>query len=194
MADEPLLLKQVIAVIDNRTTVICLSAAGQIQPVEEPFDTLNGLFDHPPFHISCRDIVGPWMSGFVNDVRRQANLELKRRPLKERRKADERYRGSPGPPPVDENRPVDEQGRMIPRPGGTADQQPSTPPPVPALSADESAGLAAEVFRRLALTVLASAGLPNDDYLVAVKLVLAASGLADLPEWLRRLLARLGVR
>lgn len=129
MADEPLLLKQVVAVIDERTTIICLSAAGQIQPVEEPFDTLNGLFDHPPFHISCRDVIGPWMAGFVNTVRQEANAELKRRPLKERQKADERYKGSPGPPPVDQNRPVDEQGRLIRRPGGTK-QQPSVRPRV----------------------------------------------------------------
>jgi hypothetical protein len=42
-----LLLKQLVAVIDGRTTVICLHAAGQIQPVEHPFETLAGEFGGP---------------------------------------------------------------------------------------------------------------------------------------------------
>jgi hypothetical protein len=133
MAEQlPLVLKQVVAVIDERTTIICLAAAGQIQPLEEPFATKNGLFDHPPFHISCRDVVVPWMAGFVNEERAKANAELKRRPASERRKADPRFGGKAGPPAYDENRPVDAHGQLVPRPGGPVSQQPSVPGALPA--------------------------------------------------------------
>lgn len=84
MPEDDLLFKQLHAVIDHRTTLVCLNAAGQVQPVEEPFDTLNGMLDRPPFHVHCRSIVVPWMSGFVNDIRRDANDELARRPEKQR--------------------------------------------------------------------------------------------------------------
>lgn len=74
-----------VAVIDKRTTVVCLHAAGQIQPVDAPFETLAGLLEMPPFHIHCRSQVVPWMPGFGNDIRAEANAELMRRPLKQRR-------------------------------------------------------------------------------------------------------------
>ena len=83
MAD--LVLRQVVAVIDGRTTVICLHAAGQIRKMSEPFDTLLGPQDETPFHVHCRSIIVPYMSGFVTDIRARANAELMRRPLKQRR-------------------------------------------------------------------------------------------------------------
>lgn len=83
MAD--LLLKQVVAVIDNRTTTVCLHAAGQIRPLNQPFDTLLGEQDEPPFHVHCRSMVIPWMAGFVSDIRAASNTELLKRPLKQRR-------------------------------------------------------------------------------------------------------------
>lgn len=72
--------------VDKVTTIVCLDAAGQIQPVDEPFETLAGEFDQPPFHIHCRTGVVPWLPGFVSDQRQLANAELLRRPLKQRRK------------------------------------------------------------------------------------------------------------
>lgn len=90
-----LLMKQVTAVIDDRTTYVCLHAAGQIVPVEAPFDTINGQYDAPPFHIHCRSISAPWMPGFGNDMAAEANSELLRRPEKYR---DWRsFKGMPSP-------------------------------------------------------------------------------------------------
>lgn len=83
MAD--LILKQWVSVIDRRTTIICLHAAGQIREVLEPFNTLNGDMDMPPAHVHCRAIAVPWMAGFVNVQRAEANAELQRRPMKQRR-------------------------------------------------------------------------------------------------------------
>lgn len=82
---EPLVLKQVVAVIDKRTSPVCLHAAGQIRKIEETFDTLLGEQSEPPFHEHCRSMVVPWMVGMVSDVRKQANAELLTRPLKQRR-------------------------------------------------------------------------------------------------------------
>lgn len=42
-----------LAVIDKRTTMVCLRAAGQVQPVTEPFETLMGEIMDPPFHVHC---------------------------------------------------------------------------------------------------------------------------------------------
>jgi hypothetical protein len=80
-----LVFKQAVAVIDKRTTIVCLHVAGQIRQVTEPFDTLNGSYDMPGFHIHCRTISAPWMPGFVNAQREESNAELLRRPLKQRR-------------------------------------------------------------------------------------------------------------
>jgi hypothetical protein len=95
----PLLLKQVFAQIDARTTVVCLDAAGQIVPVDDDFETLNGRFYSPPFHIHCRDTVVPWLPGMVSEQRAAANRELKKRPLKQRRKGPNGYEGRLPPPP-----------------------------------------------------------------------------------------------
>lgn len=81
----PQVFKQVWAIADERTTITCLHAAGQIQPIGQPFETLSGNFDRPPFHDHCRSVSVPWVGGMVNDQRKKANAELLKRPLKERR-------------------------------------------------------------------------------------------------------------
>lgn len=53
--------KQVVAAVDPRTTLCCLGAHGQIQPVDTKF-TLTGTnfapeMDWPPFHWNCRSTV-----------------------------------------------------------------------------------------------------------------------------------------
>lgn len=94
-----LILKQVISVIDKRTTMVCLRVAGQIVAVDQPFSTLMGDLMAPPFHVHCRSIVVPWMKGFVSDVRTDANAEIKRRPAKQRRYGPDGYGGSLPPRP-----------------------------------------------------------------------------------------------
>lgn len=86
LPEGQIMMKQVIAIIDERTTMVCLDAGGQIRPVREPFNTLAGNYDVPPFHIRCRTLVAPWMPGFVNDQRKVANTEIQNRPLAQRRK------------------------------------------------------------------------------------------------------------
>lgn len=88
MAEADLISKQVHAVIDRRTTMCCLRAAGQIRPVDEPYDTVFGQQMQPPFHGHCRSISVPWMPGFVSDLRKDANREIRKRPAKERRRVD----------------------------------------------------------------------------------------------------------
>ena len=105
-ATGDLLLKQLVAVIDSRTTVICLHAAGQIQPVDQPFDTLAGEFDDPPFHVHCRSMSAPWMPGFVTDIRAESNQELLRRPLKTRRIGPDGEVGGYLPPPPNDLAPT----------------------------------------------------------------------------------------
>lgn len=100
----PRMLKQLAATIDDVTTIVCLDAAGQIREVDEPFDTLNGAFQHPPLHIHCRSIVVPWLPGFINTQRGPANRELARRPAKQRRKGPEGSTAS-NPPPDRSNPP-----------------------------------------------------------------------------------------
>lgn len=85
MPDDDLVLRQLVATLDDRTTPLCLHAAGQIQPWDKPFDTLGGEFMDPPFHLNCRSFVAPWVPGSVNEMRRMANEELQRRPASERR-------------------------------------------------------------------------------------------------------------
>jgi hypothetical protein len=109
------MLKQWAAVVDDVTTIVCLDAAGQIREVDEPFDTLNGEFWHPPAHIHCRAIVVPWLPGFVDKQRRPANEELSRRPRKQRRKGPGGSTAS-NPPPDRSNPP----GRKPPVPPVTA--------------------------------------------------------------------------
>lgn len=97
MAD--LLWKQAHAVIDERTTLVCLHVAGQIQPIDSPYETLNGAFDSPPFHVHCRSLSVPYMEGFVNDMADESNAELQRRPLSQR--DTRKFKGLPLPPGVE---------------------------------------------------------------------------------------------
>lgn len=100
MAREiPLLLKQWVAVLDLRTTVVCLHVAGDIVPVHELFETLTGDWPAPPAHIHCRAVCAPWLSGMVNDQRREANELIKALPPKMRRRGPGGYVG-PLPPPA----------------------------------------------------------------------------------------------
>ena len=95
-----LVLKQWVAVIDKRTTIVCLNTAGQIRPLDTPFDTPNGPFDIPPAHVHCRALVVPYLAGTVNVQRAEANAELQRRPLKQRdpRKMKMPPKPTPRPP------------------------------------------------------------------------------------------------
>jgi hypothetical protein len=110
-------MKQLAVTVDERTTVICLDAAGQLRMPDEPFNTLNGDFMHPPFHIHCRTLVMPYLPGFIDVQRREANAELMKRPLAERKK---------GPGGVG--------ARRIPVPDGqrAVGRNPATPKIVPA--------------------------------------------------------------
>lgn len=128
-----LLMKQLLAVIDDRTTVICLATAGQIRPVDKPFDTPAGAIDLPPFHIHCRSLSVPWIEGLVSEQRRLANEELVKRPDVQRAAADGRgpYRHPPGgfgPP----------KPRELWRPRGGGPRPPAgAAKPVPAGPADD---------------------------------------------------------
>lgn len=99
MTTIPQLRKQLVAVVDHSTTMICLDAAGQIRDLDKPFRTLVGDFQHPPFHRWCRTVVIPYLPGFVTDERTDANTEINRRPLEQRRKgpAGVGARAIPGP-------------------------------------------------------------------------------------------------
>ena len=105
MAD--LVRKQVVAVIDERTTMVCLHAAGMITEIGEPFETLAGDFLEPPFHVHCRSIVRPYMTGFLSQTRAEANAEMQKRPKAQRRLGPDGEIGARIPPPNDWNPPVD---------------------------------------------------------------------------------------
>lgn len=100
----PLILKQCRAIIDSRTTVICLQMHGVAVPVEVPFETMAGDFQQPPFHIHCRTLVSPAIRGYVSEARREANAELQRRPKKER-KRNRTGNGGSIPKPTTKNPP-----------------------------------------------------------------------------------------
>lgn len=75
------LLKELIAQIDDRTTVICLDAAGQLVEVNKPFVTLSGIYMSPPFHWNCRSIVSFIAQGMNRSAGQigPANRELETR-------------------------------------------------------------------------------------------------------------------
>ena len=81
MADE--VMKQLFAVVDERTTVLCLSCTGQVRRINEPFDTLAGPIDEPPFHWHCRSLSVPWLPGMGDDLGVAARSELRNRSEKE---------------------------------------------------------------------------------------------------------------
>lgn len=98
MADYDRVGKIWVSVIDGRTTLTCLQAAGQIQPVEQPFTTRMGALMRPPAHIHCRSIAVPyWLDGKADPVSPAAKREIRRRSAK--RKARERK--NPPPPPIE---------------------------------------------------------------------------------------------
>lgn len=66
--------------------MICLDCAGQVRDLAAKFHTLAGDFHQPPFHIWCRSVVIPYLPGFVTEQRSEANAEISRRPLAQRRK------------------------------------------------------------------------------------------------------------
>lgn len=78
--------RELLAVIDDRTTIICLEAAGQVVGADEPFFTLVGDFYDPPFHEHCRSIVVPYVEGLLDPMlANRAKGELLKRPVKTRR-------------------------------------------------------------------------------------------------------------
>lgn len=95
----PQLRKQYISVVDSRTTMVCLDAAGQIRDLDEPFETLAGPVQAPPTHIHCRATVLPYLPGVIEEQRGDANAEIRRRPRSEKRKGPDGYEG-PIPPPA----------------------------------------------------------------------------------------------
>lgn len=101
----PILYKQAHAIVDDRTTVVCLDVHGIAVEVDAPFETLAGDFQSPPFHVHCRTLVYPFLKGFVSQARKEANAELMRRPMAERRKGPGGEVGGTIPGPVTKNPP-----------------------------------------------------------------------------------------
>lgn len=95
----PRLRKQWLAVVDHRTTMVCLDAAGQIAEIDDDFDTLAGPYAAPPAHVHCRSITVPYAPGLIRLQRDAANAEIRLRPGWEKRKSPEGYMG-PIPPPA----------------------------------------------------------------------------------------------
>lgn len=77
--------KQVIAAIDDRTTICCIDASGQIQDIDTPFDTEQGSFDYTPFHCNCRSTVAAWHALFeqfgksTKQMQEESKKELQKR-------------------------------------------------------------------------------------------------------------------
>lgn len=78
--------RRLIAVIDERTTVVCLDACGQVVDAHQPFHTLNGDMWEPPFHVNCRSIVAPFVVGVSDPMLKSAREELARRPASQFRR------------------------------------------------------------------------------------------------------------
>lgn len=99
------LLRQAVAVIDGRTSVVCLDIAGDIVRVDEPFHTLNGDYDAPPFHVHCRTFVRPLLSAMgtavTQAIKAEAKQELSRRSPRVRASvANGRFRKIPDEPKI----------------------------------------------------------------------------------------------
>lgn len=153
-------MQQLEAVIDERTTMVCLRASGQIVPVGEPFDTLMGDLMAPPFHVHCRSVVVPWMPGFVSDTRAAANAEIARRPPKEKRFGPDGYGGRLPPPPSGPTSAPPSTPRPPLGPGGV----PAAPTPAwEAAAATDPAGVHA-IQKELIGDVLMEGDLTNRDF------------------------------
>lgn len=133
---EPFMLRQWVAVIDGRTTLICLETHGQIVAPGEPFDTHNGKFDNPPAHVHCRAMATPFTSGQTKVKRDRANRELQARPQKYRD-----IRKVAQPPPAMET----ETGRA-PKMATKAAQKIVDAGTVPTASSGRQAGVAATAY------------------------------------------------
>lgn len=88
-----------ISVVDPATTMICLDAAGQVRDLDQRFHTLAGDFEQPPFHRWCRSVVVPYLPGMTTDQRAEANTEIGRRPVAQRRKGPVGVGARIPPPP-----------------------------------------------------------------------------------------------
>lgn len=93
----PVVMRMVYAIIDKRTTLTCLHAAGQIRLDNELFNTLSGDFYDTPFHIECRSNIGPWVPGMGYDIADAANNEIAQRPFKDRRIGPDEHAKVPPP-------------------------------------------------------------------------------------------------
>lgn len=172
-------MKQYVTVVDRRTTIVCLSAAGQVQPLDRPFDTMLGPYQQPPVHTHCRATLAPWLPGFLSDMRDDANAEIRRRPAKQRRRGPE---GSTAdlPPRLTEG--VDKTAPELRASGDAAE--------VLAEAGRVMASLPSGSWRRLALEELVRIpGLTEEERALVARKVLDARSFSDLPEWIRLLLA-----
>lgn len=79
--------RQLVALVDNRTTPCCLAANGQVVEVDEPFRTILGDKWVPPFHVHCRSIVVPWVRGMGAGTAADSRAELRHRTPRERDQA-----------------------------------------------------------------------------------------------------------
>lgn len=110
---KPIMMRQVVAVIDDRTTMVCLRAAGQTAFVGEPFEVLTGDLMDPPFHWGCRSVTAPWVPGMISDQKRLANAEIMKRPYEERRFGPDGYEGKiPGVPKAAPRLPMIRRGSL----------------------------------------------------------------------------------
>lgn len=89
--------KVLVAVIDARTTSICLAVAGQVRPLDADFQTPNGPMPYPPFHYHCRSIAAPFLAGTVVGQVADASGELFRRAQETRAKNQARAAAKPRP-------------------------------------------------------------------------------------------------
>ena len=170
----PRLMKQYVTVVDDRTTIVCLTAAGQIQPLDQPFDTMLGPYQQPPVHIHCRATMAPWLPGFLSGMRVDANAEIRRRPAKQRRR---------GPDGSTANLPP----RLEPAPGSRPSGEAAE---VLSEAGRVMASLPAGSWRRLALEELVRIpGLTEEERALVARKVLDARSFSHLPEWIRLLLA-----
>jgi hypothetical protein len=191
-------MKQLHVVIDNRTSMVCLDVVGQIKHIDEPFQTLLGEFDTPPFHIHCRTAVAVWLPGFRVDARRQANLEIQRRTAKQRDRDAARRIPRPDEGPRLSARHLLADGRILPLPGDTAVDQAMRAVRKMAADARQTPGpqaaSRAELLDRLAAVLLfepfVSLLLEELNRILEIVAAPRVWLLSHLPRWLRRMVLR----
>jgi hypothetical protein len=130
---DDFLFQQWYSVIDARTTICCLLTAGQIRKADAEFDTPNGAVTGPPAHWGCRAKLMPWMPGFLDGQRKNANKELQLRPIEQRRRGPNGEVGVPAqaipPKLVMAKYPVPNIPKALlrPKPGGQIVVPPNLP-------------------------------------------------------------------